>query len=642
MTAKPETREFKIHPQLLFDVIQRQAGTLTKALCEGVMNSIDAGAAQVEVTLTEKRATIADNGKGFPTRESIELFFETFGQPHQAGDAIYGTFRMGRGQMFSFGVNQWRSGRFQMAVDIKGRGLDYDLTENAKAYPGCEIGIDLYKPLTLLEQRGAADELRRMVRFVDVPVLLNGEQINKVAATEKWDFEDDYAYYRLGQGRLALYNLGVFVNDNRAYSLGIGGVVVAKQQLRLNFARNDVLGDCPVWQKIAKVLRARADTNIKAKRGALSAEERALLAQRLRSGDLTDAEVADAAVFQDASGRWLTIDKLRSAISACNGTISVGAKGPRAEKVQRSHLAVVLNEAHLDEFFGVDTVDELLAKVIKPNVRWWPKGIKTAPLETFAPDNSERYEIIAPQAQTPAEAVILEVCNKLSTPSFSARRKVVLGEADHADGWTDGATFIALGRAFLKGRDLGSPATWSAIALLLCHEYSHGGASNSATHVHSPEFHEQYHDGSVTAVPKWIGEALKAVREAVEKTTAHVGKGALRWLDNIDAAEKAPAALDTALVAARVKHDRPAPKKAPPRPAKGAPAPKSAGGSYGAILTAQGYVRDASNPAGLQRWQHPKGDCCEIITKDGKWTLLRAGVETKGRLTPSLEKAFAG
>jgi hypothetical protein len=632
MKTKPETRAFKIHPQLLFDVIQRQAGTLTKALCEGVMNSIDAGATKVEVELYANAARIRDDGKGFPTRESIELFFETFGQPHTAGDAVYGTFRMGRGQMFSFGVNEWCSGRFEMKVDIKGRGLDYELTEKkGDEQAGCDIAIDLYKPLSLLEQRGIADDLRRMVRYVDVPVLLNGEQINKIAARETWDFEDEYAYYRLGQGRLAIYNLGVFVNDSRAYNLGIGGTVVAKKQLRLNFARNDVLNDCTVWQKIAKVLRARADNNIKAKRGALSAEERALLAQRLRSGDLTRTERAHAAVFQDVSGRWLTLDKLLSALIGCNHTLSVGPKSPRAEKVQRAKLAVVLNEALLDEFFRVDTLDALVAKVIKPNVRFWPADIKTAPLSAFAPDEGERYEIIPPQAYTPAEAIILEVCNTLSAPDFARERRIVLGDADNADGWTDGASYIAIGRSFLKGRDIASPATWTAIALLLCHEYSHGGGSNGSTHVHSPEFHEQYHDGSVTAVPQWIGEALKAVREAVEKTTARVNRDALRWLDRIDAAAKAPAALEGALMAARAKHGRAAPKTAP----------KATGGSYATILTAQGYSRDQKAPAGHQLWVKANA-CCLIDTKNGKWTLTRAGQEKTGRLTPSLAKVFEG
>jgi hypothetical protein len=630
--TKPETRAFKIHPQLLFDVIQRQAGTLTKALCEGVMNSIDAGATKVEVELYANAAHIRDDGKGFPTRESIELFFETFGQPHTAGDAVYGTFRMGRGQMFSFGVNEWRSGRFEMKVDIKGRGLDYDLTETRDAQAGCEIGIDLYRPLTLLEVRSVCDDLRRMVRYVGVPVLLNGEQINKIAASDKWDFEDEYAYYRFSQGRLSIYNLGVFVNDNRAYNLGVGGTVVAKQQLRLNFARNDVLNDCKVWQKIAKVLRSKADTNIRAKKGALSAEERALLAQRLRSGDLSSAERDHAAVFQDASGRWLTIAMLRTALMNCNRTLSVGPKAPRAEKVQRAKLAVVLNEALLDEFFRVDSLEALVAKVIQPNARYWLPDVQIKPLTSFVTDDSERFEIIAPQDYTPAEAVILEVCNGLSAPAFARRRRIVLGEATHADGWTDGSSYIAIARSFLKGREIASPGTWSAIALLLCHEYSHGDGSN-VTHVHSPEFYEQYHDGGLRAVPQWIMESVIAVREAVVKTAEKVNKASLRWLDNIDKAANANGALEGVVAAARAKHGRPAPK------AKADPKPRSAGGSYADILGGQGYVRQPA-AAGQQLWV--KGDCrCLIDTKNGKWALTRAGAVATGRLTPSLAKVFA-
>jgi hypothetical protein len=169
-----ETRAFKVHPQLLWDVIQRQAGTLTKAVAEGVMNSIDAGAKTVRVSLSDTAVSITDDGKGFRDRKEIELFFETFGQPHEEGDATYGTFRMGRGQMFSFGKNRWRSGRFSMAVDIKGKGLDYDLTEESEARDGCEIKIELYRPLSLLQRREIADDLRRSLRYVPVELTHDG------------------------------------------------------------------------------------------------------------------------------------------------------------------------------------------------------------------------------------------------------------------------------------------------------------------------------------------------------------------------------------------------------------------------------------------------------------------------------------
>ena len=62
-TTRPtsETLDFRIHPKLLLDVIQRQAGTLAKAILEGVMNGIDAKCKQVKITLTEGKVTIVDD-----------------------------------------------------------------------------------------------------------------------------------------------------------------------------------------------------------------------------------------------------------------------------------------------------------------------------------------------------------------------------------------------------------------------------------------------------------------------------------------------------------------------------------------------------------------------------------------------------
>ena len=42
--ASQETLQFVMHPKLLYDVILRQAGSLSKAVLEGIQNSIDAGA----------------------------------------------------------------------------------------------------------------------------------------------------------------------------------------------------------------------------------------------------------------------------------------------------------------------------------------------------------------------------------------------------------------------------------------------------------------------------------------------------------------------------------------------------------------------------------------------------------------------
>jgi hypothetical protein len=44
-----ERRGLRMHPRLLWDVITRQSGTIGKAILEGVMNSIDAGATKCEI-----------------------------------------------------------------------------------------------------------------------------------------------------------------------------------------------------------------------------------------------------------------------------------------------------------------------------------------------------------------------------------------------------------------------------------------------------------------------------------------------------------------------------------------------------------------------------------------------------------------
>jgi hypothetical protein len=49
------TLKFRAHDNHLRNTVLRQAGTLWKAVLEGVMNSVDAGATYCNVTLTSER-----------------------------------------------------------------------------------------------------------------------------------------------------------------------------------------------------------------------------------------------------------------------------------------------------------------------------------------------------------------------------------------------------------------------------------------------------------------------------------------------------------------------------------------------------------------------------------------------------------
>lgn len=115
-TNTTETIEFAIHPAVIRQLIENQAGTLSKAVLEGVMNGVDAmvdrkgkDKPRVDITLEFDHVIIRDNGRGFTSREEILDVFRVFGLP-QTATKTYGRFRIGRGQLFAQGRTTYTSG----------------------------------------------------------------------------------------------------------------------------------------------------------------------------------------------------------------------------------------------------------------------------------------------------------------------------------------------------------------------------------------------------------------------------------------------------------------------------------------------------------------------------------------------------
>lgn len=263
-----ERRNFKMAPKLLYDVITRQAGTIEKSWLEAIMNSVDAGATEIRLLLTKSTSEITDNGKGM-SREEIVTKFEIFGEEYSKEEKeakTYGEFRMGRGQLFAHGMNIWRTGKHKMTVDIKEHGLNYDLQNNLRQFNGCQIHVAHYTKLDGHKLRWAVNRLKEWIRFVQVDIYINDELI--APETASWDYEKETAnarYFIKTSGNVVkLYNLGVLVKE--LHGLGLSGHVISKQRLMVNFARNDVLDECKVWQKIQgelPTIRARALSNAK-------------------------------------------------------------------------------------------------------------------------------------------------------------------------------------------------------------------------------------------------------------------------------------------------------------------------------------------------------------------------------------------
>ncbi|SEI14864.1 ATP-binding protein [Paraburkholderia hospita] len=194
---------FELDPAIIHHIIYSQAGSIGKAIIELIMNSVDADARSVVLTMSKDGFSCKDDGRGFATREDVLRYFGRFGTPHQEGDATYGRFRLGRGQIMAHASTVWRSNLWQMNVDTRSMGYSYDLDDlaNADRVQGCDISGEWYEPLTDTELLSATQEIRDLVRYTPVSVELNGRAISRDPRSEKWDHEDICVVSRQGRGR---------------------------------------------------------------------------------------------------------------------------------------------------------------------------------------------------------------------------------------------------------------------------------------------------------------------------------------------------------------------------------------------------------------------------------------------------------
>lgn len=492
--------DFTVDPAILHSIIKSQAGTLSKAMLEGVMNSIDANAHSLSITLTNDGFTVFDDGRGFQSREEIEMWFGRFGTPHVEGDAVYGRFRMGRGQMMAFAVNTWRTGTFEMSVDIKNKGMGFGLKEKLRAVKGCRITGQLYVRLTDSELEEVISDFTNLVKFAQVPVRLNGKVISKNPKDMKWDLETDDAYILIDREKekpLKVYNLGVLVRDYSNWAYGCGGIIVSKKPLQVNFARNDILdSECTVWSRIKKYVKA---TNVRkvAKKGSLNSGERRFLAKQYIYGDIkeTDVNPMDIKLITDITGRHHSVRELLKAPRISSSTAKQGRTG---SQLHRQGAAFMLSHETLTRFAASDTA-ELLSMLSRSTGHTFPAAIA---FDDVAQGFSENYALVSENELTKEErlawGVVLAFHAKFMAwyqvgEKSGGMRELRIGESNVAKAWTDGSTYITLGRALLtKAAKRGGPG-FLELLNILTHEYVHED-SDLECHEHETVFYNKFHD----------------------------------------------------------------------------------------------------------------------------------------------------
>ena len=559
-------KPFELDPQIIHHIIYSQAGSIGKAIIELLMNSIDAQATTVSLTMDGKGFTCIDDGAGFATREDVLRYFGRFGTPHEDGDATYGRFRLGRGQIMAHASTVWRSHDWEMTVDTRKMGYAYDLDDLPEPVHGCQITGTWYEPLPEQERLAAIQEVRDLVRYTSIEITLNDKAITRNPALEKWDKVDDFGYYRAKEeGAVAIYNQGVLVRHDPGHVWGAGGLIVSKKAIGLNVSRTEILRKTdPVWKHIAKVfapLAASVSGNSNAQRKTEAYRERC--ARALLSGDPELHRIYDKepVVTILPGKKHCSMDEFLSRHcnyhkgAAQNNSFAVVENVldiPQAEAMAASGTAVFVHPITLSRFGLYNALDfvEAIGR-IQDNLRehvtandipyWGLNNLSVPTLLSFdvlkkafksrsaiAPDNTLDKE-------TRRAWVALKWCLEQYVAICTGgefwygrhtrggiRFRLFMGDSNTAEAWTDGVAYIAIDRKQILPLKTKPMETAMKIFSLVEHEVSHQGDSLSCGH--DEAFYQRFHDLSIkqAAIRQkflyiWLKKYTSSMENAGEK-----------------------------------------------------------------------------------------------------------------------------
>jgi len=557
------TLTFEAHEALIISNIERQAGSVGKAILEGTMNGIEACnkvdlSPQVWISFESNGAEVGepgavlrikDLGCGITTKQQILDWWKTFGTPHEDSEKkIWANFRMGRGQMFTYGRNIWRTGTFRLEYDHNtppaernypsDSRIQFGLEEGLDPFEGCEIEIHFYKnPVgtggSYASVEALKADVKQQIEFIEGEIYFNDEQINTPASLCKWDDETEDAYFLWGIGtELTVYNIGAYVCGYAISRIGVSGVVVSKKQLRLNYPRNAVMQDaCPVWVSIRDIVDSKKIRKIRASSRRLEYDEKVANLIDLRDGKCMLKDLNSVGLLETSSGKSMSLP-------ACKTIRSPWTFAPKgdmvADKLVQAGDAICLSDKVLREMnYTGDPAgffEYLLQEEIRKAQSCWNndtdsnrvlKGWKHLrklyrPFQSGC-DNDlcnqyDRSHLIIPSDKlSKFERRVIRV---LAAYNCWHGRTIVIGLSDCYHGWTDGDSYIAINRKYLKGN---SPTNYygaAAIITLMFHELAHD-EDNTETDVHGFEFYKAYHDltrGSSCWMIADLYEKLKAAK----------------------------------------------------------------------------------------------------------------------------------
>jgi len=348
--------------------------------------------------------------------------------------------------------------------------------------------------------------------------------ISQDPSKAKWDVETADAWFKLApnKGTLSIYNLGVLVTHAPAHRYGTGGVVVSKERLDVNFARNDVQNTCKVFAKIKAELRRHSDKEVTRKKR-VTDHEREHLAGRILEGSVEASIAVDLPVITDVEGRHHSIRALARMMRQSHKIFAAQRGNRQAITITQQNLAVAVGHETLERFDAAD-IAEFVDK-LRQVVATWTGGRRYEYEETkrmlaaaepvditsFDALVTESFEPIAEKKLNARQKVLRRVLEAGMYPIAQATgqmpRVIGIGASDVAQAWTDGVKHVWFNENMLNLIGEGYQGC-TRLAGIMLHEFMHEGPDTD-THDHDAEFYKRHHDVSLDSDA--IGQSVAAM-----------------------------------------------------------------------------------------------------------------------------------
>ena len=419
-------RKFKPTDGLIEDVMTKQDGTLEKAVLEGIMNSTDAGASRINITLTSDRLVIEDDGKGM-SEEDVEEFFTHVGKKDEYDeDKTFGRFHMGRGQIFNFGMNVWRTQGNAMVVNLRNdtstvelpyateqddesiknvdgneleldtEGLSYAWLELDNDIEGCSVAVDLYNRVDDVEEK--VQDIKDIAVFIpwvnDVQISINGEEIVPKGMDEYNIHETDEAYFFTRPSRFGtktkIYNQGAYVKSESITQTQ--GTIITKVDLEVNFARNNILLSDDNWDKIVYDYK-QFTVNELLDRDRLQKREKKWLLKMATNDEDVYMRIRDIPMFEDVNGEMLSLSQLEGE------KVSFAPSGTKqAADAQEETGTLMVDQTYSDDMLALAQDKSASVKeytdVVEQEMKWEMKEFDYSELNKRRKQNFERISFV--------------------------------------------------------------------------------------------------------------------------------------------------------------------------------------------------------------------------------------------------------